>query len=289
MPVRIFYNVFHENPMGWMIAAYFFLSGIACGTFLVSAVSRLIGRGEYQKIQNIGTYITPPILAVGLLFLLLDLGKPLRLWHLFVYFNPTSVASWGVWLVNIFFLVSLLYAYFTFKADEDKAKRFVLIGIPFAIAVSGYSGFILVQMKAHALWHSALIPVLFSVSAIASGIALVILGAILLQVEETKIRTLAKSLVWFIGLDLILVFVEVLTLLNGHAEAIEVAKLLLIGTYSPIFLGLYVILGLITPLYILSKKNLTLRQEAIASALVLIGIMAMRYAIVMGGQYFPLS
>jgi polysulfide reductase chain C len=289
MPVKEFYNVFHHNPMGWMIAVYFFLSGIACGTFLVSVVSRLKGRGEYQRIQSIGAYLTSPVLAAGLLFLLLDLGKPLRLWHLFAYFNPTSVASWGVWLVNIFFVVSLTYAYFTFKGDEEKSKRFALIGTPFAIVVSGYSGFILVQMKAHTLWHSALIPVLFSVSALASGIALVVLGAILLQVQERKIRTLGKSLACFIGLDLILVFVEVLTLLNGHAEAVEVAKLLLIGAYSFVFLGLYVILGLVVPLYILSKKDLTLRQEAIASVLVLIGIMAMRYAIVMGGQYYPLS
>ncbi len=289
MPVRVFYNVFHENPMGWMIAVYFFLSGLACGSFLVSVVSRLRGRGEYVGIQRIGAYLTPPVLAAGFLFLLLDLGKPLRVWHLFAYFNPGSVASWGVWLVNIFLVVSLIYAYLTFKGDEEKAKRFALIGIPFAIAVSGYSGFILVQMKAYALWHSALIPVLFSVSALASGIALVILGAILLQEEERKIRTVAKALAYLVGLDLILVFVEVLTLLNGHAEAVAAAKLLLVGAYSPVFLGLYVILGLLLPLCILSRRNLTLRQGAIASVLVLIGIMAMRYVIVIGGQHFPLS
>lgn len=289
MPVKLYYNIFHENPMGWMIAVYFFLSGIACGAFLVSVVSRLKGRGEYRVIQNIAAYITPLVLAAGLLFLLLDLGKPLRFWYLFVYFNPTSVASWGAWLVNIFFAVSVLYAYFTFKGREDTAKKLALIGVPFAIAVSGYTGFILVQMKAYALWHSALLPVLFSVSALASGVALLILGAILLQVEQMKIRTLSKSLAWLVGLDLILVFVEVLTLLNGHAEAVEAAKLLLIGVYSPIFLGLYIILGLILPLCIFLKKNLTLRQEAIASMLVLIGIMAMRYVIIVGGQYFPLS
>lgn len=289
MPVKVFYNIFHENPLGWMVAAYFFLSGLACGTFLVSVVSRLKGMGEYKRIQNVGAYLTPPVLASSLLFLLLDLGKPLRFWHLFVYFNPTSVASWGVWLANIFFVVSLIHAYFNFKADEARSKRFGLIGTPLAVAISGYSGFILVQMKGYALWHSALIPVLFSVSAIASGIALVVLVAIFLQVEERKIKPLTKALPWVIGVDLVLVFVEVLTLLNGHAEAVEVAKVLLIGAYGPLFLGLYIILGLVLPLLIFSKKQLTSRQAAIASVLVLIGIMAMRYAIVMGGQYFSLS
>lgn len=289
MPVKEFYNVFHHNPMGWMLIAYFFFSGIACGAFLVSVVSRLKGNGEYQRIQDIGAYLTPPVLAGGLLFLLLDIGMPLRFWHLFAYFNPTSVASWGVWLVNIFFVISLAYAYFTFKADEGKTRMFAIMGIPFAIAISGYTGLILVQMKGYALWHSALIPVLFSISALASGIALVVLTAVLLQVEEGKIRFLAKSLMWVVGLDLILIFVEVLTLLNGHAEAVDVAKVLLTGAYSPIFMGLYVLMGLIVPLYILSRKQLTLKLEAIASVLVLIGIIAMRYVIVMGGQYFPLS
>lgn len=288
MPVNVFYNVFHDHPLGGMIVAYFILSGLACGTFLVSVVS-LRGRGQYRKIQNISAYLTPALLAAGFLFLLLDLGKPLRLWHLFVYLNPRSVASWGVCLSNILLIVSLLYAYATFKGDKEKSKKLALVGVPFAVLVSGYSGFILLQMQVYALWHSALIPELFSVSAIASGLALVVLGAILGQVEKGQVRTLGRVLAWVIGFDLLLVLVEVITLFNGHVDAVEGVKLLLAGSYSFLFLGLHVIAGLVVPLFILARKHITLPQEALASALVLVGTMAMRYSIVMSGQYFPQS
>ncbi|MFQ5868081.1 MAG: NrfD/PsrC family molybdoenzyme membrane anchor subunit, partial [bacterium] len=180
-------------------------------------------------------------------------------------------------------------AYFSWIWDKEKSKKLALIGVPLALAVSLYSGFVLLQMKAHTLWHSALIPVLFSVSAIISGIALIILVAILTQVEKEVIERLGKFLVWFIALDLLLVIVEIFTLFNGHQEAVELARLLLVGAYAPLFLGLYVILGLIVPLFVLTRKELTLKAESIASMLVLIGILAMRYVVVLGGQYFPLS
>ncbi len=307
MPVQTFYNVFHENPMHWMIVVYFFLSGISSGVFLVSSACQFWTGEKYDKIKKIGTFLAPILLAGGLLFLLLDLGKPFRFWRMFFHFNPASAASWGAWLMIVFFLVALANAYYSWIQDKEKTKKFTMIGTPLALAVSLYSGFILIQMKAYALWHSALIPVLFSASAIISGIALIILCALLTRtekngflkeifnklnlsgVEEEIIQKLGKFLVWFIAFDLLLVIVEILTLFNGHHEAVEVAKLLLIGAYAPVFLGLYIIAGLIVPLFILTRKELTLKKESIAAALVLIGILAMRYVIVMGGEYFTLS
>lgn len=289
MPVKLFYNVFHELQFGWLVVMYFFLGGASCGTFLVSVACRLWGKDRYQRIERIGAVLTPILLGVGLLFLLLDLGRLERFYRLMINFNPTAVASWGVWLINLFLICSVIYAWFLLRGKETFARRFGLIGIPLAIAVSGYSGFILVQMKAYALWHSALIPVLFSISAIASGLALVILGTILVQVEKEYVQRLGRFLAWFIAIDLVLVFVEILTLFNGGQEAVEAAKLLLVGAFSFPFLGLYVILGLIAPLLILIRRAHSIRSEAIASTLVLIGILAMRYSVVLGGQYFPLS
>lgn len=289
MPVKLFYNVFHELQFRWLVVIYFFLGGASCGTFLTSVASRLWGRERYQRIEKIGAVLTPILLGVGLLFLLLDLGRPERFYRLMINFNPTAVASWGVWLVNLLFLSSIVYAWFSLRQKRQGSKLWGLIGTPLAIAVSGYSGFILVQMKGYALWHSALLPLLFSVSALVSGIALVILGAILIRAEKEKIQNLGKFLAWFVSFDLLLVFIEIITLLNGGQDAMEAAKLLLVGSYSFSFLGLYVILGLIVPLLILIRRVHTIRSEAIASTLVLIGILAMRYAVILGGQYFPLS
>lgn len=283
------YNVFHIDPMGWMIAVYFFLSGIACGSFLLSVSWLLWGRGESGKVQKIGAVLAPVIMGCSFLFLLLDLGKPFRMINLFIYFNPSSVASWGVWLVNIFMLLALVYAWFVLGGKPDQARRFGIIGIPFALAVSGYTGMILMQMKGYALWNSALVPILFSVSAIASGIALVTIFSLLFKAEREQVQRMRKVLAWVVALDLVLVLVECLALLNGPKEAMEAARLLLIGAYSPLFLGLYIVAGLVIPLLLLARKKCASGAQAAASILILIGIMVMRYVIVIGGQYFPLS
>lgn len=289
MPVKVFYNVVHEDPLGWMVAVYFFLSGLACGTFLVSAGARIWGKGGYEKVEKIGGILAPIIMAGGFLFLLLDLAQPFRMWRLFAHFNPGSVASWGVWLANLFLVCTLVHAWALLKGRTKGLGIAGTIGIPLAIFVSGYSGMLLYQMKAHALWHSPLLPVLFSVSALASGLALVILGAVFLQVEKEKIQKLGKVLAALVGFDLVLVLVEFLTLFNGHKEAVEAANLLVGGAYSVLFLGVYVVLGLVVPLLLLLKKEINLGGSALASVLVLIGIMVMRYVMVMGGQHIPLG
>ena len=143
MTIQTFYNVFHEHPMHWMIAAYFFLSGISGGAFLVSIACRFWAGEGFDRIKRIGAFLAPPVLGGGLLFLLLDLGQPFRFWRMFFHFNPTSVASWGVWLMNIFFLITLIHAYFSWTQDEKKSKILAVIGTPFALAIALYSGFIL--------------------------------------------------------------------------------------------------------------------------------------------------
>jgi formate-dependent nitrite reductase membrane component NrfD len=119
----------------------------------------------------------------------------------------------------------------------------------------------------------------------------VILAATLLRAERQKVQRLGKFLVWLVVFELLLVLAEMLTLFNSHQEAIEAARLLLVGAYSPLFLGAYILLGLVLPLIILiiPRTGRSPLGEAIASILVLIGVFAMRYAIVLGGQYFPLS
>ena len=289
MQVQTFYNVFHEGAMGWIIVIYFFLTGISSGAFLLSVVCRVWAGERFDKVKRIGAFVAPPFLAGGLVFLIIDLGKPLRFWRMFLHFNPTSVASWGVWLMTIFFLITLVHAYFSWIQDEEKSKIIAVVGSPFAVAVSLYSGFILVQMKAYELWHSAIVPMLFSVSAIVSAISLIILIAILVKVEKDVIKRLGKFLVWFVALDLLFVVVKIFSFFLGHEDAVDVVRLLLIGKYAPLFMGLYIVIGLLVPIVVLSRKALSQRGEAVASILVIIGTFAMRYAVVMGGQYFPLS
>ncbi len=286
MDQTIYYNVDHHEAMGVLVVFYFFLSGLSAGAFLTAGACRIVGGLKYAKIEKIAAIAAPILLAPGLLCLLLDLGKPMRFFNLFFYFNPASVASWGVWLINIFMGLSVLYAFLHVIGKADKAKVLAYVGSLVALVVGLYSGMLLYQMRGHELWHSALVPPIFLASAVASGLAVVLLLSGSAEPERT--RTLSKALAVVVGVDLILALTELGTLLwSGGAKA-EAASVITSGGYGFLFIGVYVILGLGIPLAVLTRRPGRVAQVA-AALLVLIGTLAMRYVIVMGGQAVPLS
>lgn len=112
------------------------------------------------------------------LALLLHVGQPFKSWHLFFYLNPTSPITWGFFL-TLYPIHTVIYGIYMFRGNSKMTRLFETIGIPLAVFVHGYTGFILALGKARALWNTALMPFLFLVSAmVVSGIALMILISI---------------------------------------------------------------------------------------------------------------
>lgn len=287
MPQTIYFNVEHEGAMGVLIVIYFFLSGLGAGAFLTAAACRIFGGPRYAKIEKIAAIAVPILLGPGLLCLLLDLGRPLRFFNMVFYFNPSSVASWGVWLMSIFMGVSVLYAFLHVVGKAKKAKPLSYVGSVLALAAGLYSGMLLYQMRGHALWHSALVPAIFLASAIASGLAVVLLLSGSAQREAT--RTLSRALAIAIGVDLVLALTELLTLSWSSGGKAEAADVILSGGYGFLFIGVYLILGLVLPLAALARRQPGRVVQVAAAVLVLVGTLAVRYVIVMGGQAVPLS
>lgn len=283
----IFYNVQHHEVMGPLIVVYFFLSGLGAGVFLTAAACRIFGGESYSKIEKTAAIAAPILLIPGLMCLMFDLGRPFRFFNMIIHFNPMSVASWGVWVMNIFMAISVVYAFLHLTGRAEKAKPLAYAGFVFAPAVGLYSGVLLYQMRGYELWHSALVPPIFLVSAIASGLAVVLLLSGSAPSEQT--RALSRALAIAVGVDLVLALTELLTLGLGGAEKAEVANVIMSGGYGFLFVGIYVILGLALPLAVLARPRPGRAAQAAAAVLVLAGTLAMRYVIVMGGQVLPLS
>ena len=287
MPQTIYFNVEHEGAMGALIVIYFFLSGLGAGAFLTAAACRIFGGLRYAKIEKIAAIAVPILLGPGLLCLLLDLGRLLRFFNMVFYFNPSSVASWGVWLMSLFMGVSVLYAFLHVVGKAEKAKPLSYVGSVLALAAGLYSGMLLYQMRGHELWHSALVPAIFLASAIASGLAVVLLLSGSAERETT--RTLSRALAIAVGVDLVLALTELLTLSWSAGGKAEAADVILSGGYGFLFIGVYLILGLVLPLAVLARRQPGRVVQVAAAVLVLVGTLAMRYVIVMGGQAVPLS
>ncbi|MDH4257950.1 MAG: polysulfide reductase NrfD [Candidatus Aminicenantes bacterium] len=297
MDTQVLYNIFHQEAFGFNIAMYFYLTGLSAGSFILSTLAYGFGMNQYKPLGRVGVILATLLLVIAPFFLLIHIGMPLRAWHLFVYLNWSSPITWGSFLLILYPINCIIYGYFMFKEKMKPTRIFGLIGIPLAIAVHGYTGFILAFGKARALWNTALMPILFLASAIVSGIALMILVVILKdrffskekRIDRDLIMNLGKLLAWMIVFDLFLVGSDLLVLLISHSDAQAAAYLILGGKFSVMFLIIENLLGKIIPFILLAvPKFRTLPTVIAASILVVVGIFFMRYVVVVAGEFIPL-
>ena len=297
MDTQVLYNIFHQDAFGFNIAMYFYLTGISAGSFILSTLAYGFGLSKYKPLGKVGVVAATIVLIIAPLFLLFHVGMPYRAWHLFIYLNLASPITWGSFLLILYPINCIIYGYFMFKENMKLTRIFGLIGIPLAVSVHGYTGFILAFGKARALWNTALMPILFLVSAVISGIALMILIFIIKErffskdkrIDRELVFSLGKLLAWMIVFDLFLVACDLIVLSISHSDAQAAAHLLLRGEFSFLFLVVENLLGKIVPFILLAVPRLrTLATTIIASILVVIGIFFMRYVVILAGEFLPL-
>jgi tetrathionate reductase subunit C len=179
-----------------------------------------------------------------------------------------------------------------------------VISLPFAISVHGYTGFILGFAKARVLWNTAVMPSYFLCSAMISGMAFMLIVALIryrftykdkpIEVREKDLEIidlLSKWLAGFMILNVFYVFSD-LTVMYYHTEdAFETVELVRLGKFSFLYIWVDNVFGNIVPFLIILFRK-TRRSHLfllIAAILASIGVFVMRYVMVFGGQYVPLS
>lgn len=297
MDVQVLQNIIPQEAFGLNIAIYFYLTGLSAGSFILSTLAYGFGMEVFKPVSRIGVVMATLLLIAAPVFLLLHLGAPERFWHLFIYLNFASPITWGTFLLILYPINCIIYGFFMFTNRPRLTRIFGFIGIPLAILVHGYTGFIVAVGKARALWNTALMPILFLVSAIVSGIALVILVYLAVnglfskarKVDFSLVERMANILAWVIVLDLFLVFSELIVLSVSHTEAQQVLQVLIRGKFFVPFVIFENVLGKIVPFVILvTPRFRNIFTVTLASILVIVGIFFMRYVVVVGGEYLPL-
>jgi Ni/Fe-hydrogenase subunit HybB-like protein len=186
---------------------------------------------------------------------------------------------------------------------DNKVGRFLtIVGIPSAFLLHGYVGFIFGSVKANPWWSTPLMPVVFLFSAIVSGIAAVLLVYMVvtrLRNEEIRmdcVDTIARYLFYAFILDFSM---EMLDLIHRIYEADESFKSLDFMVHTKLYFSqiiLQIMIGTLVPLALLAISQIfripaAARRAlyACSAVLTLIGIFAMRWNVVIGGQLFSKS
>ena len=188
------------------------------------------------------------------------------------------------------------------RIDERLGYFITLIGIPSAFLLHGYVGFIFGSVKANPWWSSPLMPIVFLFSAMVSGIAAVMLLYMLssrLRGREIDIRCLDKIAQYLFYTFVIDFSLEMLDLLQRIYEADESFRSLDFMVHTRLWKSqvmVQILLGTVAPIILLGliqivKLNDVARKRiyALAGCLTLIGIFAMRWNVVIGGQLFSKS
>lgn len=292
-----------EIAWGLLIVIYLFTAGISAGAMITSNLSLLFGGRDFERVGRFGAFLAPFPISLGLAVLLLDLGSPFNFYHLFMTLQVRSPMSYGSWAILIFTVLSLIYLYLwlpeKFQILGPKQtlgiwQKRLAVFLPFlSIGVASYTG-LLLNAAVKPLWSSPLLPVLFLVSALSTGVAAVILLSALSpwqRAGQHELHVLTKADIYLILLE---GFILLIMIVMGRLSSASVAAAfgtILYGGFAPVFWLLLVGLGLFVPLLLelLELKNrLTVRWTMPvtlgSSFLVLFGGFCLRYIITYAGQ-----
>lgn len=284
-----------QTKWSWLIAVYLFLAGVGGGAFVTGAISDLADWST--ELSQIGILLGFPCVLVGTVFLIFDLGNPKNFWR--AYARPgTSWMARGSIIITIFMVVNFLYIVFWIwpfpevMGDSILLKNFFnIIGIIFALATMIYTGILLGASRPIAFWSTAMLPLLFLISAMSTGIMAVILTSIIAGsgVELSQMATLEM-------IDMQLIVIEIFVLFfyiqgtHRVPESRASAKFVLKGAIAPLFWIGVCLLGLLIPLLLeIGVMGHSYIILIVATTCGIIGGFCLRQVVLSGGIHAPLK
>ncbi len=280
---------------GWYIVGYFFFGGIAGGAYALGTMLRAWGDRRDESAARLAFVISFLVLLICPVLLTLDLGRPLRFWHMlfdsrtmgiaFKSWSPMSVGAWTLAIFGVFAAGSFVEAAWPQSAigrvlGGVVGRVFRIVGAAFGLFIAGYTG-VLLSVSNQPVWSDTwALGGLFLASGLSAAAAAIAVVALTRQggaaEAATSVAKLADADRYFIILELVLLAVFFLTL--G-----AVASKVLGGGW--VLLWLVVLAGTVVPLALhLRRSPGTPRLPLLAPSLVLIGSLALRTVVVFSAQ-----
>lgn len=239
----------YEPIWGTIIAWYLFLAGLGGGAFVTSAWIRF-RHPQCTGLIRIGRIVAPVVVIIGLCLLMVDaaagFAHPLRFVLLLTNFG--SVMTWGVVFLAVF-IVAALIALLLDLLHREVPQWLDVVGAVMGVCVAVYTGCLLGVCQGFPLWNTALLPILFLVSAMSTGMAAVLMIGALAKPEEFNVVVpLKKFHFWLPVVEIVLVAALLFITAANPSEAGWASVMALIaGNWAVCFWVLFIAVGLVIP------------------------------------------
>lgn len=287
-------NMTDHVSWGLYIANFTFMVGIAAGGVMMVIPAYLYRDEEMHKVVIFGELLAVAAIMMCLGFVVVDLGRPDRFWHLLPFvgrFNwPVSMLTWDVLVLNVYLVLNLhicgylLYTWYLGKRPNPKwYVPVVFLSIVWAISIHTVTAFLYSGLGGRPFWNSAILAPRFLASAFVAGPAFIVVTLRILQrraalpIADRPIHMLLRIMRVTVLLNLFLLASEVFTEFYTGSAHVSAARYLYFGLHGHDALVPWIwtaiTCNVVAAIMLLQRRALTSwRWGVVACALTFVGI-----------------
>jgi Ni/Fe-hydrogenase subunit HybB-like protein len=316
-------------PWGVLIVVYPYITGLVAGAFIVSSLYHTFHMESFKPVARLALLSALAFLSFAPAALLSHLGHPERSVEAIWTAHWTSAFAAFAYVAGFYGILLVLEIWFAFRVDivamsqtakgvlgrfyrlltlgsTDVSERalaydrkwtkvLAAVGIAAAAGLHGYVGFVFGSLKSREWWSSDLMPIIFILSAVVSGVAVLVIVYVVSSkvrkatIDERCMTGLARVLWAFLIVTLVIEALEYVEMLYRRIEGIEMVKQLIAGPISTgiVIQAAFTVIPLLIVTVLLARNvrgKALIGWMSFSSVLLMVAVFAMRWNVVIGGQ-----
>ncbi len=222
---------------GFYIAQFTFLVGVAAGGVMLVLPYYLHNYKVFGKITILGEFLAISAVSMCLMFIIADLGQPMRAFNVILHPTPYSMLFWDMIVLNGYLFLNVVVGWAVLEAERNAVappkwvKPLIYLSIPWAFGIHTVTAYLYCGLPGRHFWLTAILAPRFLASAFAAGPALIILLAMIMRrftsfdAGKEAIQGIARIVTYALIANMFFflceVFVAMYSQIPGHVHSLK--------------------------------------------------------------------